>query len=390
MIAPSRRLFLKSASLAAASIAIPASGVFAQSTQPSTPLGIGIIGTGHRGRVAHIPAIQSSKEMQLLAACDVMEGNLRQAISKLDGKVQLYPDYQKLLSNPDIDAVVIATPNCLHKEMVLAALGANKHVMCEKPMAVTYDECEAMKSAADAKPDRVVLYTMQLRYALRWNALRDAIEQGKIGKPRYALFSEHRGDWNRAPDVWTYDDPKLGKVNWRFSHAASGGTLSEKVCHYFDVLHWMIGETPATITCKGGISHYKDARDTWDHAITTITYPSGCRACHALCMFAPNRMDLQLVGDEGSLLISDEQEAIILQSKGKRQELNPPDEVPHRGRGKRQETAVLLMYQDFVDCVRSKKKPRMDADKAMTSCKTAWLGELSNEKQKEVKWEELA
>ena len=60
-----------------------------------------------------------------------------------------------------------------------------------------------------------------------------------------------------------------------------------------------------------------------------------------------------------------------------------------RGPAKGMETAVLKMYEDFVDCVRNKKKPWMDADKAMASSRTAWLGELSNEKKREVAWDEL-
>src|SRR5207249_2856918 len=155
---------------------------------------------------------------------------------------------QKLLDNRDINAVLIATPNCVHKECVLAALAAGKHVMCEKPMAVSIEECNAMTQAAKERPELVVLYTMQLRYSPRFQVMRQTIEQGKIGKPKHLLFAEFRGDWNRG-DVWQYDDPKRGKINWRFSHAASGGTLNEKVCHYFDILHWMVGETPARVGC---------------------------------------------------------------------------------------------------------------------------------------------
>ena len=384
-------MFLKSASFAAAASVFPA-GVFAQSGVPTAKaVRWGIVGTGHRGRVAHIPAMQLFPgEMEIVAACDVMENHLQQAVAKIGGKVQGYTDYQNFLANPDVNAIAIATPNCRHKEMVLAALQAGKHVMCEKPMAISFDECKAMKAAAD-KSDRVVLYSMQLRYSTRWNAFRQAIEQGKIGRPLLATMLEFRGDWNRG-DVWQYDDPRLGKVNWRFSHAASGGTLSEKVCHYFDILHWMMGENPKSIACEGGIAKYKDGRDTWDHATTTMTYANGCRATHTLCMFAPNRLDLQIIGEEGSLLVEREDSGIVLQSKGKRETITPPPEIAHgeRGPAKGQETAVVLMYQDFLDCVKNRKKPRMDADKAMASCKTAWLGELSNETKKEVTWDAIS
>src|SRR5437762_3587513 len=118
MRAVSRRTFLSGA--AAVSMGALASGVFSQTSKPAEPvLRWGIIGTGHRGCVAHIPAINSFPEMRFIAACDVMENHLQQGLKKIGKPVQAYSDYQKLLANPDINAVIIASPNCLHHEMVL-------------------------------------------------------------------------------------------------------------------------------------------------------------------------------------------------------------------------------------------------------------------------------
>jgi predicted dehydrogenase len=339
----------------------------------------------------HITALNSfPDEIKILGVCDVMENHLAAGAKKAGAGVQSYTDFQKLLANPDINAVLIATPNCVHKEVVVAALQAGKHVMCEKPMAASIDECNAMKAAAESKPDQVVLYTMQLHYSPRFMTLRKQIDDGKIGKVREMLLVESRGDWNLG-DVWQYDDPKQGKVNWRFSHAASGGTLSEKVCHYFDILHWMAGGLPQRVSCTGGIAKYKDGRDTWDHATTILSYADDVTATHNLCMFGPKRLELQIVGTEATLFINDE--GLFLESgkKGK-ESIELPSEIAHGERGpkKGQETAVLRMYENFIDCVKNKKKPWMDADKALASSKTAWLGELSSAQKREVKWEELA
>ncbi|MEA2710701.1 MAG: hypothetical protein QOF78_3302 [Phycisphaerales bacterium] len=388
-----RRDVLRTSLAVGAALAIPTC-LFAEvsAEKAGKTLRWGIIGTGARATRAHIPAIKSfSDDMEIVAVCDVMENHLADGVKRAGDTVQTYSDYQKLLANKDINAVCIATPNLLHKEMVCAALDAGKHAMCEKPMAVSIDECRAMKAAQEKHPDLVVLYAMQLRYAGVWSMLRKEIEKGAIGKPRHLLFAEFRGDWNRG-DVWQYDDPKLGrKLNWRFSHAASGGTLNEKVCHYFDILNWMVGAAPQRVSCTGGISVYRDGRDTWDHASTTLTYADGVSATHSLCMFAPNRLDLQVVGDEGSLSFGRGAETLVLQVKGKTQQIALPDEIRHGERGptKGMETAVVKMYEDFLDCVRNKKKPWMDADKAMTSSKIAWLGELSNERKQEVAWDAL-
>jgi predicted dehydrogenase len=263
--------------------------------------------------------------------------------------------------------------------------------MCEKPRALNIDECKAMKTAAEAAPKQVVLYTMQLRYSPHFEELRRQIEAGKIGKVKQLIFVEHRGDWNRG-DVWQYTDPATGKsMNWRFSHAASGGTLSEKVCHYFDILHWMVGSLPERVQCDGGISVYNDGRDTWDHASTILNYSGGVTATHELCMFAPNRLDLQVIGEEGAIHALEDTLLFEPRGKGKPEEVKPPPEVRHGERGpqKGMETAVVRMYQDFVDCVTTGKKPWMDADKAMASAQTAWLGELASQKEQAVKWGDL-
>jgi predicted dehydrogenase len=389
-IPSSRRQFLHAFAAAGVGVAMSAYVSGAEPAASEKTLRWGVIGTGNRGTKAHIPAIKSfGDDMELVAVCDVMENHLQDGLKRAGGSAATYTDYQKLLADPRINAVLVATPNMWHKEIVIAALEAGKHVICEKPMAVTMDACIAMKSAAEKRPAQVVLYSLQLRYAAVYRALREQIEKGAIGKPRQLIFIESRGDWNRG-DVWQFDDPKQGKVNWRFSHAASGGTLNEKVCHYFDILHWMVGSTPQRISCTGGISVYRDGRDTWDHASTTMDYADGVTAVHTLCMFGPNRLDLQVIGDGGAITVGEK--SLTLTVKGKSQEIPLPPEIRHGERGpeKGQETAVVRMYEDFLDCVKNKKKPWMDADKAMASSRTAWLGELSSEQKKEVKWEDIA
>jgi predicted dehydrogenase len=357
-----------------------------QSGNGEVQLRFGIIGAGYRGST-HIDAINSFAHCRILGVCDVREKQLAAGVKRAGKKAIAYRDYQKLLANPDISAVLIATPNCSHKELVLAALQAGKHVVCEKPMALNLDECKAMKQA-ETRSDRVVQYTMQLRYSPRLEIMRNMIEQGKIGKPKHLVLTEFRGDWNRG-DVWQYNDPKLGKINWRFMRGASGGTLSEKACHYFDILNWMAGSHPKRVSCTGGTAVYHDGRDTWDHATTALEYDDGIIATQELCMFGPSRFELRIIGEEASLFLDDA--GLKLHSNGKSRSIRLPQETAHGERGPRRghETAVLRMYEDFTDCVKSKKKPWTDADKAMASSKIAWLGELANDQKRQVQWDEL-
>jgi len=347
----------------------------------------GIIGTGARSR-HHIKAVNMFSDMDILAACDVDEGRLQLGLERIGKPVAAYKDYQELLARSNINAVLVCAPNMFHKEMVLASLEAGKHVLCEKPMATTWEDCLAMKKAQEDS-SLVVVYGLQLRHSCRYRQLREIIQSGKIGAPQYVLLPEYRGDWNLG-NVWQYTDPETGRrMNWRFSQVATGGTLNEKMCHYFDIINWMLDDVPTRVYGNGGISHYKDKRETWDHASVHLEYPNGAKALVSLCMFGPKRLDPQIIGEEGSLHLM--KDCVLFQGTGpnrkKQEEISLTKEVRHGQKGT--ETAVLEMYQDFRDCVKNGRKPYVDVEKAVPSSKIAWLAELSAERRAEVAWDEL-
>ena len=353
----------------------------------------GIIGTGTRGTFTHIPVLKDAPESQLVGLCDVSEERVRDALRRAGEPIGACTDYRTLLDNKNINAVVIATPNLFHREMLLAAIDAGKHVLCEKPIGVSADDAVAMKRAADSAKT-VVMFGMQYRNNPRQQQIKELIASGRIGKPRYVIQNVSRGDWNRSKNVWQYADPKVngGKpTNWRFSYAATGGTLNEFSCHYLDLLHWMVGEHPATVSCDGGIAVYQDGRDTWDHATVTMKYPSGVTAVHTLCMFGPGRNELVVMGDEGS--IETQGEALKVRQRGGR----------GRGGGERSQTiepkaaerrsadnATLRLYEDFLECVKAGKKPEAGAERAVNASKTGWLAEIASQRKAEVKWDALA
>ena len=353
----------------------------------------GIIGTGTRGAFTHIPVLKEAPESQLVALCDVSEERLSAAAAKAPGKVATYADYQKLLADPDVNAVVVATPNLFHREHLLAALQAGKHVLCEKPIGVSADDAAEMKRAADSAKT-VVMFGMQYRNNPRQQQIKALIASGRIGKPRYVIQNVSRGDWNRSKNVWQYADPKLngGKpTNWRFSYAATGGTLNEFSCHYLDLLHWMVGEAPERVSCDGGIAVYHDGRDTWDHATVTMKYPSGVTAVHTLCMFGPGRNELVIMGDEGSIETQGEtlkvhQRGGRGRAGGERSQTIEPKAAERRSA----DNATLRLYEDFLECVKAGKKPEAGADRAVNASRTGWLAEVASQRKAEVKWDDLA
>ena len=388
----SRRQILGRAAFGAAGLMMTGAGSAADAPSAGSPLlRWGVIGTGTRGAFTHIPTLKQAPDSQLIALCDVSAERLQAAATKVGHPVETYSQYEKLLANPDINAVVIATPNLLHREILAAALQAGKHVLCEKPAgAGPADATEMERDAAGSKT--VVMFGMQYRNNAKSRKIMEIVSGGQIGKPHYMVQNCSRGDWNLSPNVWRYVDPKIGKdpVNWRFSHAASGGTLNEFSCHYLDLLHGYAGALPTRISCEGGISVYHDGRDTWDHATVTLEYPNDLTAVHSLCLFGPGRADLQIIGNEGSIESVGETFKLthFVKNGSKRssriQNIELAD-VP----GKGIDRAVLELYEDFVACVKTGKKPDASPARALAASRTCWLAELAAERKAAVKWEEL-
>src|SRR5690242_7147279 len=147
-----RRNFLTATAASAAALAFttrsragdtPQSNSTGAVTSSGPTLRWGIIGTGTRGNHTHITVQKKAPDSQLLAICDVSQSQLQDAISNHGKPLATCTDYQKLLSNPDINAVVIAAPNLFHKEMFLAAVQSGKHILCEKPFGATPDDARA-------------------------------------------------------------------------------------------------------------------------------------------------------------------------------------------------------------------------------------------------------
>src|SRR5262249_30248199 len=135
----SRRRFLQATGGAAVAAGIgrgaPASGAPRKTkVSASEKVVLGFVGVARRGFGAHMQEFGAMPDVELGAVCDVYQPHLDRAVSFTQGKAKAYPDFRKLLENPDIDAVVVATPPHWHSLVAIAALQAGKDVYCEKPM----------------------------------------------------------------------------------------------------------------------------------------------------------------------------------------------------------------------------------------------------------------
>ncbi len=189
-------------------------------------LRVGIIGTGHVARRAHLPAWQALRHAKVVAVCDVDAGALADATRTLDGVVA-FDDYRALLAS-GVDAVSVCTPNASHFPAALAALEAGKHVLCEKPLGVSPAEATALGNVAEAR-GLVLMTQHQLRFDGPAVAARACVDAGRLGFIHHARVRVLRRD--RIPPSPGFLDRDM----------AGGGAGLDLGVHALDMALWLMG-----------------------------------------------------------------------------------------------------------------------------------------------------
>ena len=143
----------------------------------------GIIGAGAVSDYHHVPGIQIDPRAELVAVCDPNKELLEKR--RTDWKVsKLTTDYNEIANDPDVDAVIIATPNDTHRPIALACIAGGKHVMCEKPLGLNFAESAEMYRAARDKGVRhMTAFTYRFAPSMRY--LRHLLKTGALGEPRH-------------------------------------------------------------------------------------------------------------------------------------------------------------------------------------------------------------
>ena len=191
-------------------------------------LKVGVIGCGRVAQARHLPALQSLRHAEVFAVADTDPEQLR-IVAENFGIKNRHEDYTALLSDPAIDAVGILVPAMYHVQVAMAALDAGKHVLLEKPLAVSLDEVERLLARAARSPVKAMV-----GFNLRWHRLvlraREMIEGGTVGPPHLMMATSTSGAW------FHQDAPE-----WRRRRELGGGVLFEHACHYFDLGRFLLG-----------------------------------------------------------------------------------------------------------------------------------------------------
>ncbi|MHC4914016.1 MAG: Gfo/Idh/MocA family protein [Planctomycetota bacterium] len=290
-------------------------------------VGIGAIGCGGRvlGVMKRIPGI--GKDIEVRALCDVSARSIEQAREAVAPEAKVYEDYRELVRDPGIDWVMVGSWNCFHREHAVAALEAGKHVFCEKPMATTLEDCLAMRDAWRAS-DRIFSVGFVLRYSPHYQAIREVVRSGEIGRIVSMEFNETLG-----PDHGAFIH-----MDWRRKTKWAGSHLLEKCCHDLDLASWIVGSLPARVASFGGLdlfsaenaaedefyprdgkgrnpfrlwpksgmesidTPFSDDKDIIDNQVAIIEYASGVRATfHTNCSTAIRERRMYICGTRGTI-----------------------------------------------------------------------------------------
>ena len=275
-------------------------------TAVSDTIRYGLIGSGMMGG-EHLLDLNHIEGAEVVALSDPVESSIEWGLGCVEAgergaaaraNVATYTDHRDLLADSNVDVVVITSPNYTHAAVLADALATDKHVLIEKPLCTTVDDCKRVVDAA-ADRDAITWMGLQYRFMPTPAAMLEQLATGVCGNTRMVSIREHRypflkkiGDWNRFT-------------------RNTGGTLVEKCCHFFDLMHLAAGAHPVRVMASGGqdVNHLDeeyeiDGRmerpDILDNAFVIVEFANGVRGALDLCMFAEGgrfEQEITITGD---------------------------------------------------------------------------------------------
>ena len=213
------------------------------------------------GRIAQRHAEHIHSKAVLSAVCDIVPE--KSAVLAEKFKANAYSSVEEMLqSGTAIDIVSICSPNGLHAEHSIKALNAGKHVICEKPMALTTDDCGRMIQAAE-KHNKRLFAIKQNRYNPPVAAVKQLIDEDRLGK----IYSVQLNCfWNRNEDYY--------KNSWKGTKDLDGGTLYTQFSHFIDLLYWMIGDVKEVHAIMDNF-HHRGIIEFEDTGVVTLRFVNG-------------------------------------------------------------------------------------------------------------------
>jgi len=325
---------------------------------------VGIIGAGGIG-YEHIQGYQKSGCTEVVGVVARTEDHAKLASEKF-GIEAWYTDYRELLKRADLDAVSICTPNYLHAQQAADAANAGKHILCEKPLAITLEEIDKMIQAAlEAKV--FLMNPSHLRFIPTLGSIREILDQlGTITFVRYRYA--HQGPYK------TMDRKAVSKDKWFYNKdQAGGGVLLDLGIHALDLLEWYFGDVE--IVQGALLNTFDHPTESEDTAILLFKFKNGILAeLDTSWASEPEFNEFQIYGTKGTIKVDlwEKNPIEILPKKLKKHE--KISEIPLTGILAQLALARQKMINYFVDCVRNNREPEMNGELGKKLLKIIWAG----------------
>jgi len=373
-------------------------------------IGLGFIGVGGRGR-SLVRAFTKHADARVVAVCDVYKPHMDKANEPLEDKAVACVDFRKVIDRKDVDAVVIATPDHWHAVQTITACSAGKDVYCEKPVSITIREGRRMVDAA-RRYNRVVQIGTQRRSSPHFARLAEMVGSGKIGKvtvSRTYLLKNHYPDGigrakpSQPPadldwDLWLGPRParpyqdNITPYLFRYWKQYSS-QISNMGTHYFDVIRWAIGELAPTSVCAlGGRYAVDDDRTIPDTMEALFEFASGHLMTFGQYEACKNpvlrRGAIEMRGSHATLHIDGggsfqlEPESGGQFQKDYRKPRAEPMEVKEPDRQMDHHHT-----RNFLDCVKSRKRPNADIEIGHRSTSICLLANISLASRSRIEWD---
>ena len=310
------------------------------------------------------------------------------------GSLVVYDSLEEACNDPEVDGLIISTPNYTHIDVAREAVKSGKHILLEKPMATTIQDAYEITELA-GRYEAVFQVGLQYRYkAIYVEAIYEALVRESIGSIKNISILEHR-------------IPFLDKVKqWNKFSKYSGGTLVEKCCHYFDLFNLFAQSRPSSVFATGSMAvnfldfeYDGEKSDIIDNAFVTVIYENGIRASFNLCMFSPMFYEeIVLCGDEGRLKAFESHDFLpaprskthleIMRGQNKPSRITTPcyptfvEEAGHNG-------STYFEHVDFIDNIEGKETNAATAEEGFWSIVVGVAAEESVKTGKLVNIDEL-
>lgn len=252
-------------------------------TKALKPIKVGVIGCGKVAMGRHLPTLVDLKNAEVTAIADIAQDSLDRA--KENYRIgKFYTDHKQLLQEADVDAVAICVPLQFHAEIALDAIAARKHVLLEKPLAMSLDEADQLLESA-AELDKKIM----VGYNKRWHRLiqktREIIQDGSLGPVKMIQTIYATGHRNRfIPE-------------WRLRRRMGGGNLIENGSHFYDLWHYLLQKDVKKISA---VSYSTEEIDDEPSVVTAQTDDGIFLNC-TMSDFLPDRFEMEVFG-EGCVL----------------------------------------------------------------------------------------